>query len=146
MSNQEQTPQPFAEQQEPQLSIPPELKVILDKIEKGEPLTPDEENKVLALDLLNTKQELEQTKRVLADMVKHLCAVVGIFHHGLLKIDKTQFENFFTQFDARAAVGVEHVTGNRVIQVQVKPKKNKKILSASTADMQQVEKTRIIQP
>jgi len=133
------TPEELAEMQK-------ELEAIVEKSKRGEQLTLQEENKLLTVELMQVGQRLEMTNKVLNDLVHHTCAAIGLCHKGVLKIDKAAFDNFFLQYDAQLNVGVEEATGAHVIQVQIRPKQEKKILSASAQDVTAVSKSRIIVP
>ena len=128
------------------IDLPPELVEIMEKIDRGEQLSNEDECKVLAYDLLNTRAQLEQLREVLGEMVKHLCAVIALRHKGQLKIDKAEFQNFFNKFDAQAMIGQENVTGNPVISIAVRPRKEKKLLVASNQEITAANNLRIIQP
>jgi len=123
-----------------------EVALILEKQERGETLTVEEENKLLCIELARLKGDLVHTRNLLGEMVKNLCAVIYLFHRGNLHIDKAQFSNFCNQLNSRVLIGTEDVTGNVVITVQTKPRKGKKLIAASENEIQAVQQTRIIQP
>lgn len=123
-----------------------ELERIQAKMAADEQLTVEEENTMLCTQLAVMQQEFAQTKTVMNEMVKHLCAIVFLFHKGNVKIDKAQLKNFFNQWNARVLIGTEDVTGNTVVTVETKPRKGKKLFVASDAEVKAVEKSRIIMP
>lgn len=123
-----------------------ELQEIMDKAERGEELSAEENNQLLALEVCRLRHELHVKQDVAKQMVNHLAAVVALRHNGILMLPKLDYDNFFNRFDARVNIGHEDITGNRVIQVQLRPKQSPGVLTASPQEQQQVEKTRIIVP
>ncbi len=137
----EPTPQPS----DNNAALAAELERIQAKMANDEELTVEEENTMLCTQLAVMQQEFAQCKTVMNEMVKHLCAVIFLFHKGTVKIDKAQLRNFFNQWNARVLIGTEDVTGNTVVTVETKPRKGKRLIVASDAEVKAVEKTRIIQ-
>jgi hypothetical protein len=127
-------------------AVPPELQEIFDKAERGEELLPEEENQLLSLEILRLRHQLVVKQDLAKNMVKHLAAVVALRHNGMIMLPKLDYDSFFNRFDAQVQIGSEDITGNRVVQVQLRPKKTQEILIASPQEQQTVEKTRIIVP